>query len=83
MKMSYIYKIKIFQKHANYFHENVKKDFDNEINPVIIISVLIHQYLQLKCLGRKDSIKSIIDSYQGEIGLTGPGNGIITCCLEA
>ena len=48
-----------------------------------IKSSLIYQYLQIRYVGKIDSVKSMIDSYQREIGLIGPGNGRITCCLEA
>ena len=58
-------------------------DFDDNVNAVIIKSALIYQYLQLKYVGKKDSVRTIINSYQDEISLIGPGNGRIICCLEA
>ena len=61
---------------------NIKSDFDENVNPVIIKSALIYQYLLVKYAGKKDSVKNIINSYNGEICLIGPGNGNITCCLE-
>ena len=66
----------------DYFYERTKFGFDADVNPVIINSALIHQYLQIKYVGKIESVKSLIDSYQGQIGLIGTGNGRITCCLE-
>ena len=66
----------------DYLYEKTKSGFDADVNPVIINSALIHQYLQIKYVGKIHSVKSIIDSYQGQIGFIGTGNGRITCCLE-
>ena len=65
------------KKYVDYFHEKTKSDFDADVNPVSIKSALIYQYLLVKYVGKIDSVKSIIDSYQGEIGFIGPGNGRI------
>ena len=67
----------------DFFYEVTKSDFDDNVNPVIIKSALIYQYLEIKYVGRKDSVKYIINSYKGEIGLIGPGNGKTACCSEA
>ena len=64
------------------FYEKAKSDLYADVDPVIIKSALIYQYLPVKYVGKIDIVKSILDSYQGEIGLIGPGNGRITCCLE-
>ena len=81
--MSNLGEIREIKKYVDYFYKKTKSDFDADVNPVIIKSALIYQYLQIKCVGKIDSVKSIIDSYQCKIGLIGPGNGRITCCLEA
>ena len=81
--MSNLHEIREIKKYIDYFYEATKSDFDENVNPVIIKSALIYQYLLLKYIRKKDSIKNIINSYNGEIGLIGPGNGNITCCLEA
>ena len=81
--MSNLGEIREIKKYVDYFYEKTKSDFDANVNPVIIKSALIYQYLQIKYVGKIDGVKSIIDSYQGEIGLIGPGTGRITCCLEA
>ena len=80
--MSNLGEIREIKKYVAFFYEKTKSDFDDNVNPVIIKSALIYQYLQIKYVGKKDSVKSIMDSYQGEIGLIGPGTGRITCCLE-
>ena len=81
--MSNLDEIKDIKKCVDYFYEKTKSDFEEDVNPFIIKSTLIYQYLQIRYVGQIDSVKIIIDSYQGEIGLIGPGNGRITCCLEA
>ena len=81
--MSNLCEIREIKKYVDYFYNTTKSDFDENVNPVIIKSALIYQYLLLKYTGKKDSVKNIINSYNGEIGLIGPGNGNITCCLEA
>ena len=81
--MSNLHEIREIKKYVDYFYETTKSDFDENVNPVIIKSALIYQYLLLKYIRKKDSVKNIINSYNGEIGLIGPGNGRITCCLEA
>ena len=81
--MSNLGEIRENKKYVDYFYEKTKSDFDADVDPVVIKSAIIYQYLQIKYVGKIDSVKSIIDSYQGEIGLIGPGNGRITCCLEA
>ena len=80
--MSNLCEIREIKKYVDYFYNTTKSDFDENVNPVIIKSALIYQYLLLKYTGKKDSVKNIINSYNGEIGLIGPGNGNITCCLE-
>ena len=75
--------IREIKKYVDYFYEATKSHFDENVNPVIIKSALIYQYLLVKYTGKKDSVKNIINSYNGAIGLIGPGNGRITCCLEA
>ena len=70
------------KKYVDYFYEKTKTDFDENVNPVIIKSALIYQYLLLKYTGKKDSVKNMINSYNCEIGLIGTGNSNITCCLE-
>ena len=77
--MSNLGEIREIKKYVDFIYEKTKSDFDDDVNPVIIKSALIYQYLLVKYTGKKDSVKNIIDSYQGEIGLTGPGNGGITC----
>ena len=81
--MSNLCGIRCIKKYVDYFYEKTKSDFDADVNPVIIKSALINQYLLVEYAGKKDSAKSIINSYQGEIGLIGPGSVRITCCLEA
>ena len=81
--MSNLCEIREIKKYVEYFYNTTESDFDENVNPVIIKSALIYQYLLLKYTGKKDSVKNIINSYNGEIGLIGPGNGNITCCLEA
>ena len=84
--MANIKEIVEIKKYVDSFYNRTRYDLeydDENINPVIIKSALIYQYLLLKYEGRKDSVKNIINSYGGEIGLIGPGNGKITCCLEA
>ena len=76
--MSNLGEIREIRKCVDYFYEKTKSDFEADIDPVIIISAIIYQYLQIKYVSKIDSVKSIIDSYQGEIGLIGPGNGKIT-----
>ena len=80
--MSDLGEIKDIEKYVGYFYEKTEKDLEEDVNPVIIKSALIYQYLQIKYVGEIDSGKSIIDSYQGEIGLIRPGNGRIRCCLD-
>ena len=80
--MSNLGEIREIKKYVDFFYEAAKSDFDDNVNPVIIKSALIYQYLLVKYTGKKDSVKDIINSYNGEIGLIGPGNGRITCCLE-
>ena len=75
--------IREIKKYVDYFYEATKSDFVVDVNPVIIKSALIYQHALVKYVGKIDSVKSIIDSHQSEIGLIGPGNGRITCCLEA
>ena len=70
--MSNLGEIREIKKYVAFFYEKTKSDFDDNVNPVIIKSALIYQYLQIKYVGKKDSVKSIMDSYQGEIGLIGP-----------
>ena len=81
--MSNLCEIREIKKYVDFFYEKTKSDFDENVNPVILKSALIYQYLLLKYVGKKDSVKNIINSYNGEIGLIGPGNGSITCSLEA
>ena len=81
--MSNLEEIREIKKYVDFFYEDTKSDFDDDVNPVIIKSALIYQYLLVKYVGIKENVKSIINSYDGEIGLIGPGNGRITCCLEA
>ena len=81
--MSNLDEIREIKKYVDYFYEATKSDLDDDVNPIIIKSALIYQYLLLKYRRKKDSVKNIINSYNGEIGLIGPGNGNITCCLEA
>ena len=82
-KMSSLCEIREIKKYVDYFYNTTKSDFDESVNPVIIESALIYQYLLVKYMGKKDSVQNIINSYNGEIGLIEPGNGNITCCLEA
>ena len=81
--MTNLCEIREIKKYIDYFYETTKTDFDENVNPVILKSALIYQYLLLKYMEKEDSVKYIINSYNGEIGLIGPGNGSITCCLEA
>ena len=73
--MSNLHEIREIKKYVDYFYETTKSDFDENVNPVIIKSALIYQYLLLKYIRKKDSVKNVINSYNGEIGLIGPGNG--------
>ena len=81
--MSNLGEIREIKKYVDFFYEETKSDFDDNVQPVIIKSALIYQYLLVKYTGKIVSVKNIINSYNGEIGLIGPGNGRITCCLEA
>ena len=84
--MSHHGEIREIKKYVDYFYEATKSDLDDtegNVNPVIIKSTLIYQYLLVKYMGKKDSVQNIINSHNGETGLIGPGNGRITCCLEA
>ena len=81
--MSNLGEIREIKKYVDFFYEETKSDFDDNVNPVIIKSALIYQYLLVKYTGKKDSVKNIRNSYNGEIGLIGPGHRKITCCLEA
>ena len=81
--MSNLHEIREIKKYIDFFYEKTKSDLDDNVKPVIIKSALIYQYLLLKYIRKKDSVKNIINLYNGEIGLIGPGNGNITCCLEA
>ena len=81
--MSNFSEIREIKNYVSYFYNTTKSHFDENVNPVIIKSALIYQYLLLKYTGKKDSVKNMINSYNGEIGLTGPGNGNITCFIEA
>ena len=81
--MSNLGEIREIKKYVDYFYEKAKSDYEKDVDPVIIKSALIYQYLQIKYVAKIDSVESIMDSCQGEIGLIGPGNGRITCCLEA
>ena len=49
--------IREIKKYVNYFCEKTKSDFDADINPVIIKSALICQHLQIKYVGKIDSVK--------------------------
>ena len=80
--MSNLGEIREIKKYVDYFYETTMSDFDENVNPVIIKTALIYQYLLVKYAGKKDSVRNIINSYNGEICLIGPGNGRITCCLE-
>ena len=80
--MSDLGEIREIKKYVDYSYEKTKSYFGADVDPVNIKSTLIHQYLQMGVC-KIDRVKSIIDSYQGEIGLIGPGNGRIACCLEA
>ena len=84
--MSTLGEIREIKKYVDFFYKTTKSDLDDtegNVNPVIIKLALIYQYLLVKYTGKKDSVKNIINSYNGESGLIGPGNGNITCCLEA
>ena len=81
--MSNLGEIREIKKYVDYFYEVTKSDFDADVNPVIIKLALIYQYLLVKYIGKIDTLKRIVDSYQSEICLIGPGNSKITCCLEA
>ena len=81
--MSNLDEIGEIKKYVDFFYEATKSDLDDNVNPFIIKSALIYQYLLLKYIRKKDSVKNIINSYNGEIGLIGPDNGNITCFLEA
>ena len=84
--MSNLGEIREFKKYVDYFYETTMSDLDGtegNVSPVIIKSALIYRYLLVKYTGKKDSVQNIINSYHGEIGLIGPGNGRITCCLKA
>ena len=64
--MSNLGEIREIKKYVDFFYEKTKSDFDDNINPVIIKPASIYQYLLVKYVGKIDSVKSIINSYQGE-----------------
>ena len=66
--MSNLGEIREIKKYVDFFYNITKSDFDENVNPVIIKSALIYQYLLVKYAGKKDSVKNIINSYNGEIG---------------
>ena len=45
--MSNLGEIREIKKYVDYFYEKTKSDFDADVNPVIIKSALIYQYLQI------------------------------------
>ena len=56
-KMSNFDEIKDIKRCVDYFYEKTKSGFDDNVNPVIIKSALIYQYLLVKYTGKKDSVK--------------------------
>ena len=45
--MSNLGEVKDLKKYLSYFYEGTKSDFEEDVNPVIIKSALIYQYLQI------------------------------------
>ena len=60
-----------------YIHQN---DIDN--TTPITASALAYQYLYKTHFNKIISVSTILDEYEGEIGLIGPGNGNCTAALE-
>ena len=56
-KLSNLGEIREIKKYMDFFYEKTKSDFDDNVNPVIIKSALIYQYLLVKYTGKKDSVK--------------------------
>ena len=55
--MSTLGEIREIKKKVDFFYEDTKYDFDDNVNPVIIKSTLIYQYLLVKYTGKNDSVK--------------------------
>ena len=51
--MSNLGEIREITKYVDFFYEKAKSDFDDNINPVIIKSASIYQYLHVKYTGKK------------------------------
>ena len=55
--MSNLDEIGEIKKYVDFFYEATKSDLDDNVNPFIIKSALIYQYLLLKYIRKKDSVK--------------------------
>ena len=59
--MSNLGEIREIKEYVDFFYETTNANFDNNVNPVIIKSALIYQYLLAEYTGKKDSVKNIIN----------------------
>ena len=68
----------------NYLKENFRnvKSLNQSIDDQILKSAIIYKLLYFNEFNKLITINEILDLYDGEIGLIGPGNGCFTYILE-
>ena len=63
-------------------HFQETKQECNDVDDVILKSALVYQYLHIRNFKKYISIDEILELYNNEIGLIGPGNVCLTHFLE-
>ena len=68
----------------NYLKENFMdiKSLNQSIDDQILKSAIVYKLLYFSEFNKLITVNEILDSYDGEIGLIGPGNGCFTYTLE-
>ena len=68
----------------NYLKENFMdiKSLNQSIDDQILKSDIVYKLLYFSEFNKLITINEILDLYNGEIGLIGPGNGCLTYILE-
>ena len=76
-----LYMISETIKYVKCFFKETKQ-LHLDVNDVILKSALVYQYLYIKNFKKCVSIREILETNNGEIGLIGPGNSRLTRFLE-